>query len=113
MSEDLKRTQLYQWHVDHGGRMVPFAGWEMPVQYPTGPIEEHHATRRSAGLFDIAHMGQITVTGPDAAAYLSHLVTWDIDLLAENDAHYALFLNLDFVYQGRVERKYFFNTYSV
>jgi glycine cleavage system T protein len=90
MTEALKRTQLYQWHVDHGGRMVPFAGWEMPVQYPTGPLEEHHLTRRSAGLFDIDHMGQITVTGPDAAAYLNHIVTWDINLLAENEAHYAL-----------------------
>jgi hypothetical protein len=57
MSEELKRTELYQWHVDHGGRMVPFAGWEMPVQYPTGPIQEHHATRQAAGLFDIDHMG--------------------------------------------------------
>lgn len=90
MTEALKRTQLYQWHVDHGGRMVPFAGWEMPVQYPTGPIEEHHLTRRSAGLFDIDHMGQITVTGPDAEIFLNHLVTWDISLLAENEAHYAL-----------------------
>lgn len=90
MTEALKRTQLYQWHVDHGGRMVPFAGWEMPVQYPTGPIEEHHLTRRSAGLFDIDHMGQITVTGPEAEIFVNHLVTWDISLLAENEAHYAL-----------------------
>jgi glycine cleavage system T protein len=90
MSEELKRTNLYQWHVDHGGRMVPFAGWEMPVQYPTGPIAEHHLTRRSAGLFDIDHMGQITVTGPDAETFLNHLVTWDIRLMAPNQAHYAL-----------------------
>ncbi len=90
MSQDLKRTQLYQWHVEHGGRMVPFAGWEMPVQYPTGPIEEHHITRRSAGLFDIDHMGQINVTGPDAEAYLNNLVTWDVSLMDDNEAHYAL-----------------------
>jgi aminomethyltransferase len=90
MSQDLKRTNLYAWHVEHGGRMVPFAGWEMPVQYPTGPIEEHHVTRRSAGLFDIDHMGQITVTGPDAEAYLNRLVTWDISQMAQNEAHYAL-----------------------
>jgi glycine cleavage system T protein len=90
MSQELKRTALYQWHVNHGGRMVPFAGWEMPVQYPTGPIEEHHLTRRSAGLFDIDHMGQITVTGPDAEAYLNRLVTWDISSMADNEAHYAL-----------------------
>jgi glycine cleavage system T protein len=70
--------------------MVPFAGWEMPVQYPTGPIEEHHITRRSAGLFDIDHMGQISVTGPDAEIYVNQLVTWDISLMVDNDAHYAL-----------------------
>lgn len=90
MSDDLKRTQLYQWHVDHGGRMVPFAGWEMPVQYPTGPIEEHHLTRRSAGIFDIDHMGQIVVSGLDALAYLNHLVSWDIAQMKVNEAHYAL-----------------------
>jgi aminomethyltransferase len=90
MNQKLKRTNLYQWHVNQGARMVPFAGWEMPVQYPTGPIEEHHLTRRSAGLFDIDHMGQITITGPNAEAYLNRLVTWDISLMAENEAHYAL-----------------------
>ncbi|MFN8457904.1 MAG: glycine cleavage system aminomethyltransferase GcvT [Anaerolineae bacterium] len=90
MSEELNRTNLYHWHVAQGARIVPFAGWEMPVQYPTGPIEEHHITRRSAGLFDIDHMGQITVTGPEAEVYLNRLVTWDIRLLTENQAHYAL-----------------------
>jgi aminomethyltransferase len=90
MNQELKRTNLYQWHVDHGARMVPFAGWEMPVQYPTGPLEEHHLTRRSAGLFDLDHMGQITVAGPDAKTYLNQLVTWDISLMAENEARYAL-----------------------
>jgi len=90
MNQELKRTRLYSWHVDHGGRMVPFAGWEMPVQYPTGPIEEHHITRRSAGLFDIDHMGQIIISGPDAEACLNNLVTWDISLMAQNEAHYAL-----------------------
>ena len=90
MDTELKRTNLYQWHVDHGGRMVPFAGWEMPVQYPTGPIEEHHITRRSAGLFDIDHMGQMRVTGPDAEAYLNRLVSWDVSLMRDHEAHYAL-----------------------
>jgi glycine cleavage system T protein len=90
MSQDLKQTRLFQWHVDHGARMVPFAGWEMPVQYPTGPIEEHRATRRSAGLFDIDHMGQFVVAGSQADAFLDQLVTWDVSQLAENEAHYAL-----------------------
>ena len=90
MSESFMRTRLYQWHVDHGGRMVPFAGWEMPVQYTTGPIEEHHVTRRSAGLFDIDHMGQISLTGLDAERFLNRLVTWDITQMAEYEAHYAL-----------------------
>ncbi len=90
MNQNLQRTHLYAWHVDHGGRMVPFAGWEMPVQYPTGPLAEHHLTRRAAGLFDIDHMGQFSITGPDAAAYLNRLVTWDVTTMAANEAHYAL-----------------------
>jgi len=90
MSEPLKRTQLYQWHVEHGGRMVPFAGWEMPVQYPTGPIDEHHTTRKSAGLFDIAHMGQLVITGPDAEPYLNHLVTQDVSTMVDYKASYGL-----------------------
>ncbi len=90
MSEKLHRTTLFDWHVANGGRMVPFAGWEMPVQYPTAPIEEHKITRRSAGLFDIDHMGQIEVSGPDAERYLNHVVTWDVSTMNVNDAHYAL-----------------------
>jgi len=95
MSEELKRTELYQWHVDHGGRMVPFAGWEMPVQYPTGPIQEHHATRQAAGLFDIDHMGQIEVRGSDAEAFVNRLVTYDVTRMTILDAHYALFCYAD------------------
>lgn len=90
MSQSLKRTRLYPWHVDHGARMVPFAGWEMPVQYQNGPIEEHHLTRRSAGLFDIDHMGQINITGPEAEAFLNRLATWDVSSMTKNEAHYAL-----------------------
>lgn len=90
MSEDLFRTNLYDWHVANGARMVPFSGWEMPVQYQTGPIEEHHITRRSAGLFDIDHMGQIEVRGRNATSYLNRIVTWDISTLKDYEAHYAL-----------------------
>jgi aminomethyltransferase len=78
MGNDLKRTAFYQWHVDHGGRMVPFAGWEIPVQYPAGPLQEHHATRQVAGLFDIDHMGQVEVRGPQAEAFVNWIVTYDV-----------------------------------
>lgn len=120
MAETLKRTQLYQWHVDHGGRMVPFAGYEMPVQYPTGPIQEHDATRTVAGLFDIDHMGQMEVRGPDAEAFVNHLVTYDVTQMKVLDAHYAIFCYADggcvddlFVYklldlQAQDGRAYFF-----
>ncbi|HEX7976785.1 MAG TPA: glycine cleavage system aminomethyltransferase GcvT [Anaerolineales bacterium] len=91
MTENLKRTALYDWHVANGGRMVPFAGWEMPVQYPTGPIVEHNATRTAAGLFDIDHMGQMEVRGPAAEAFVNHMVTYDVSKMKLMDAHYAIF----------------------
>jgi aminomethyltransferase len=76
MSE-LKRTPLYDFHVTHGGRLVDFAGWEMPVQYRS-ILEEHKAVRRAAGLFDVSHMGEVDVQGPEAARFLNHLVTNDV-----------------------------------
>ena len=76
MSE-LKRTPLYDFHVAHGGRMVDFAGWEMPVQYRS-ILEEHKAVRRAAGLFDVSHMGEVDVQGPEAARFLNHVVTNDV-----------------------------------
>ena len=95
MSENLKKTQLNQWHKEHGGRMVPFAGWEMPVQYKTGPLQEHHSTRKAAGLFDIDHMGQIEIRGEQAEEFVNMLVTYDVSLMELNDAHYALFCYAD------------------
>src|SRR5688500_1602524 len=65
MSEDLKRTPLADIHRALGGKMVPFAGWEMPVQYPTGIMAEHQAVRTGTGIFDVSHMGEFEVTGPD------------------------------------------------
>ncbi len=91
----LKQTNLYQWHVDHGGRIVPFAGWEMPVQYPTGPIQEHHSTRQVAGLFDIDHMGQVLVRGPEAEIFVNKMVSYDVTKMAMLDAHYAIFCYKD------------------
>ena len=71
MSE-LKRTPLHAFHVAHGGRIVDFAGWEMPVQYK-GILAEHLAVRRAAGLFDVSHMGEVDVRGPDAARFLNYI----------------------------------------
>lgn len=79
MSE-LKRTPLRNFHAEHGGRLVDFAGWEMPVQYRS-ILEEHKAVRRAAGLFDVSHMGEVDVRGPDAAAFLNRLVTNDVSRL--------------------------------
>lgn len=75
MSE-LKRTPLRDFHATHGGRLVDFAGWEMPVQYRS-ILEEHKAVRRTAGLFDVSHMGEADVKGPEALKFLQHLVTND------------------------------------
>jgi aminomethyltransferase len=71
--------------------MVPFAGWEMPVQYPTGPTAEHHTTRQAAGLFDIDHMGQAEVRGPQAEAFVNRMVSFDVAGMKLYDAHYAIF----------------------
>lgn len=90
MTAELKFTALHDWHVQNGGRMVPFAGWEMPVQYPTGPLLEHEATRTAAGLFDIDHMGQMEVCGPDAESFVNSLVTYDVTLMKLFDAHYSV-----------------------
>jgi len=95
MTEDLKRTALNAWHAANGGRMVPFAGWEMPVQYPTGPLAEHHATRQVAGLFDIDHMGQVEVRGPQAAEFVNRMVSYDVNKMKLLDAHYAFLCYAD------------------
>ena len=76
MSE-LKRTPLRDFHAARGGRLVDFAGWEMPVQYRS-ILEEHKAVRRAAGLFDVSHMGEVDVKGPEAGPFLNHLVTNDV-----------------------------------
>ncbi|MFO7166961.1 MAG: glycine cleavage system aminomethyltransferase GcvT [Chloroflexota bacterium] len=90
----LKRTPLYEWHVAAGARMVPFGGWEMPVQY-SGIIDEHTAVRTAAGLFDISHMGEVEVRGPDALAFLQHVLTADIAAIGPGQASYALLCRPD------------------
>lgn len=91
MSE-LKRTGLYDRHVALGARIIPFAGWEMPVQY-AGILAEHRAVRGQAGLFDLGHMGQLRVDGPDALAFLQYTTTNDISRLAPGEAMYTLLSN--------------------
>lgn len=88
----LKRTALYDRHVDLGARVIPFAGWEMPVQYQ-GIIAEHKAVREQAGLFDLGHMGQLSVTGPDALTFLQYTTTNDLSGLEPGDAKYTLLPN--------------------
>ena len=92
-STALKRTPLYDLHVASGARMVPFAGYEMPVQYPSGIIAEHLHTRAHAGLFDVSHMGQIRLRGAAAAGALEALVPGDIAGLAPGRMRYTLLLN--------------------
>src|SRR5215207_3941598 len=87
----LRRTALYDVHKSSGGRMVPFAGWEMPVQY-TGIYEEHLATRNAAGLFDVSHMGVYEVRGPDAASFLDTICGNDCGALHAGESLYSQFL---------------------
>ncbi|NNK92343.1 MAG: glycine cleavage system aminomethyltransferase GcvT [Acidimicrobiia bacterium] len=91
----LQRTHLHDWHVENGGRMVDFAGWELPVFYEAGALAEHHATRDSVGLFDIDHMGQIQIAGDRALATVDRLVTSDMAGLAVGSARYGLLCNDD------------------
>ncbi|MEX2045137.1 MAG: glycine cleavage system aminomethyltransferase GcvT, partial [Opitutus sp.] len=87
MSE-LKRTPLRDFHAANGARLVDFAGWEMPVQYRS-ILEEHKAVRRAAGLFDVSHMGEVDVRGPDAGRFLNHLVTNDVSKLFPGKVLYS------------------------
>ena len=92
-STPLAKTALHALHLELGARMVPFAGYEMPVQYPKGVLQEHQHTRTAAGLFDVSHMGQLKLVGPHAAEGLELLVPMDIMGLARNQQRYALFTN--------------------
>jgi len=97
-NEPLQRTPLYELHVALGARIVPFAGYEMPVQYPLGILKEHLHTRAQAGLFDVSHMGQAFLAGPDhatTAAALEALVPADIRGLGPGQQRYTQLLNED------------------
>ncbi|MBK1882223.1 glycine cleavage system aminomethyltransferase GcvT [Luteolibacter pohnpeiensis] len=91
-ADDLKRTPLEASHLALGARLVPFAGWNMPVQY-TSILDEHEAVRTHAGIFDISHMGQILVSGPSSAEWLNRLLTNNVLTLAPGHGQYTLMLN--------------------
>ena len=93
MSQDLKRTPLYDLHAELGAKFVPFAGYAMPVQYAAGILKEHLHTRAGAGLFDVSHMGQVRLIAPDAAERLEALVPGDITALAAGEMRYTMFTN--------------------
>src|SRR5580658_6620019 len=88
----LKRTALFSAHQKLGARLIDFGGWEMPVQY-SGLIAEHHAVRQAAGIFDISHMGEVTVCGAAAEAFLNSVLTNDLRKLAPGEGQYTLMCN--------------------
>ena len=91
-ASDLKRTSLYDAHKKLGAKMVPFAGWEMPVQYPTGILAEHHAVRTGVGVFDVSHMGEFEITGPDRNAFVNRITCNDVSALQAGEVQYSAIL---------------------
>jgi aminomethyltransferase len=85
----LKKTPLNDAHRKLGGRMIDFGGWDMPVQYPAGTIEEHMAVRTAVGIFDVSHMGEIEIRGPQALEFVQHLTTNDASKLDDGQAQYS------------------------
>ena len=91
----LKRTQLYDVHVQAGATMVDFGGWEMPIQYPSGVVAEHLYTRHACSLFDVSHMGRLLIEGPDRLAFLQHVLTSNVAGLDLNMAQYCIIPDTD------------------
>ena len=89
---ELKRTPLYETHKALGGKMVPFAGYEMPVQYRSGITAEHHAVRNGCGIFDVSHMGEFEVTGPDRNAFVNRVTCNDVAALESGGVQYSAIL---------------------
>jgi aminomethyltransferase len=105
-TETLLATPLNALHIELGARMVPFAGYSMPVQYPSGLMAEHHQTRKAAGLFDVSHMGQLRLVGADAAAAFETLIPVDVIDLPVGKQRYGLLLNDE---GGIIDDLMFFN----
>src|SRR5881227_4126739 len=93
-AETLRRTALYDRHEAAGARIVPFAGWEMPVQYE-GIRQEHVNVRTNAGLFDVSHMGEIETSGPQAEEFLQRVLSNDVTKIADRGAQYSVLCNED------------------
>ena len=93
LASALKRTPLHDIHVALGAKIVPFAGYEMPVQYPAGITVEHQAVRAACGLFDVSHMGEFLITGPQALDFVTAVTTNDVAALAVGQVHYSTILN--------------------
>jgi aminomethyltransferase len=94
VANTLRRTPLFERHEQAGAKLVPFAGWEMPVQYE-GIRQEHVAVRRAAGMFDVSHMGQIETSGPDAERFLQRVLSNDVTKIAERGAQYSVLCKED------------------
>ena len=110
MLRELKKTPLHVWHREHGGQMVEFRGWEMPISYKRGIIDEHLETRRYGGLFDISHMGRFLISGKDAVPFLQHVLTNNVLALEPGMAQYTLIPNekggaLDDAYLYRLDEE--------
>lgn len=95
MGDALRETPLVGWHESAGAKMVPFAGWRMPVQYPNGSLAEHRLTRRSVGLFDVSHMGRLRFTGAGSTEALERLLTCHVAQIAVGGSGYALMCRSD------------------
>ena len=90
---ELKRTQLYEAHLACGGQMVDFGGWEMPIQYPSGIVTEHLATRSGCGIFDVSHMGRLLIEGPDRLAFMQHVLSSNVAAVKPGRAQYCMIPN--------------------
>jgi len=110
MNSEVKRTPLNSWHKSHGAQMFEFGGWEMPLNYKSGIVEEHLAVRRFGGLFDISHMGRFILSGEGALAFLQYILTNNAAALDPGQAQYTMLSNqaggaIDDAYLYRIEEK--------
>jgi aminomethyltransferase len=106
----MKKTILYEWHEEHGGDMVEFGGWEMPIRYETGIIQEHLATRKYGGLFDVSHMGRFFITGEQGTDFLQYVLTNNAAALEAGQSQYTVIQNenggaIDDAYLYKINQK--------